>query len=256
MKAVRAGGLWFSEGTYEPGEAMPEHAHPEACVTLLLRGCIEERAGRRNVTAEPASIGIKPFHLEHADRFGPAGTRTLKLKMGATFVDRLEEFGQSLARWRWVPLGGAVSVMLRMRSRLATTDSGDAVDWLEDHAIELLAALQEDDRLGDHPAAPPWLRAIRREVVGNFRRGVRTRVLAEQAGVHPVYLARSFRRAYGESISECVRRLRVREAARRLHEPGTSGSDIAFGAGFADQSHLSRTFRRETGVSPSDWQTL
>lgn len=256
IDAMRCGELWFAESRYEPGESMREHAHPEACVTLVLRGHIEERAARRAVSIGAASIGIKPFHLEHSDRFGAQGTHTLKLKMGPGFVARLEEFARPLERWSWVPLGAATPVLLQMRAWLHRGKRGGLADRLDDLAIEVLAALQEDDRLREHTAAPPWLTAVRREVVGRFRDGVRTRILASQAGVHPVYLARAFRRSYGESITECIRRLRVQEAARLLQCTAGSASGAAYGSGFADQSHLIRTFRRETGLTPGEWQAL
>lgn len=256
IDAVQVGDLRFAESKYGPGEFMREHAHPEACVTLVLRGHIEERVARRAVSIGAASIGIKPFRLEHSDRFGPRGTHTLKLKMGPDFVARLEEFARPLERWSWVPLGAATPVLLRMRAWLRGRRRGGPADRLEDLAIELLAALQEDDRLREHSAAPPWLTAVRCEVVGRFRDGVRTRELASQAGVHPVYLARAFRRSYGESITECVRRLRVQEAARLLHDATGSVSGAAYRSGFADQSHLNRAFRRETGLTPGIWQAL
>jgi hypothetical protein len=183
--------LDLTETVYDAGRTMGKHAHAETCVTLILRGGVEERVVRRAAVASTASIGIKPAQIEHSDRFGPAGSRTLKLRIGMDFARRLEEFSRPLERWAWVPLGGGAPVMLRMRRRLweDRTETG----WLDELAIELLAALQADDRLRDRPTAPAWLRAVRREVLGRYREGVRTRSLAEGAGVHPVYLARAFR---------------------------------------------------------------
>src|SRR5690349_18796469 len=75
--------------------------------------------------------------------------------------------------------------------------------------------------------------------------------LAEAVGVHPVTLARGFRKAYGCSVGAYLRRLRVARAAERLAETDNPLAGIALEAGFADQSHFSNLFRRETGVSPS-----
>ena len=251
IRRAGCGELQLSETAYEAGEEMGEHAHPETCVTLILRGGVEERVARRRADAGPASIGIKPAQIEHSDRFGPAGSRTLKLRLGAGFLERLEEFSPPLERWSWVPLGAAAPVMLRIQKRL-WADPAEA-GWLEELAIELLAALQGDDRLRDRPTAPAWVRAVRQEVLARYREGVRTRALAEGAGVHPVYLARTFRRSFGESISECVRRLRVQGAARLLETGEGRISSVAYHTGFADQSHLTRVFREETGLTPGRW---
>jgi AraC family transcriptional regulator len=69
-------------------------------------------------------------------------------------------------------------------------------------------------------------------------------------GVHPVTLARAFRRAFGCTVGEYVRRLRIERAARQLADSDLSLAEIALGAGFSDQSHFSNLFRRHTGLSP------
>jgi AraC family transcriptional regulator len=43
----------------------------------------------------------------------------------------------------------------------------------------------------------------------------------------------------------------VARAARELAETDAPLAEIALAAGFADQSHFSNVFRRETGLSPS-----
>jgi AraC family transcriptional regulator len=66
-----------------------------------------------------------------------------------------------------------------------------------------------------------------------------------------VTLARGFRKAYGRSVGAYLRWLRVARAARELAETDAPLAEIALAAGFADQSHFSNVFRRETGLSPS-----
>ena len=75
--------------------------------------------------------------------------------------------------------------------------------------------------------------------------------LAQAVGVHPVTLARGFRRTYGCSVGEYLRHLRIVEAARQLHDTDLPLASIATSAGFADQSHFSNVFKQQTGLSPS-----
>ena len=74
--------------------------------------------------------------------------------------------------------------------------------------------------------------------------------LAESVGVHPVTLARAFRRAFGCTVGEYVRRLRIDHAAHQLAQTELPLAEIALAAGFSDQSHFSNLFRRHTGLSP------
>jgi AraC family transcriptional regulator len=68
--------------------------------------------------------------------------------------------------------------------------------------------------------------------------------------VHPVHLAREFRRFEHCTIGEYVRRLRIEQACRRLTHSTDPIAAIAAEAGFADQSHFARTFKRVVGMSP------
>ena len=73
-------------------------------------------------------------------------------------------------------------------------------------------------------------------------------------GVHPVHLARSFRRTYNTTFSGYVRELRVEYARVQLVSTGAPLGDIALASGFYDQSHFCRTFKRETGLSPAEYR--
>jgi AraC-like DNA-binding protein len=46
----------------------------------------------------------------------------------------------------------------------------------------------------------------------------------------------------------------VEEAARRLADTDQPLAEIALACGFCDQSHLTRTFRRRTGLTPGAWR--
>lgn len=80
--------------------------------------------------------------------------------------------------------------------------------------------------------------------------------LARDAGVHPVYLTRRFRRAYGCSIVALRQFERVRAAAGAIADADTALSTVACDAGFADQSHLTRTFKQMAGVTPAVYRRL
>ncbi len=77
---------------------------------------------------------------------------------------------------------------------------------------------------------------------------------AHVVGVHPDHLARAFRLRFGAPIGSYLRRLRLDWAAMRL-ETGDEGiSAVALRAGFADQSHFTRTFKRHTGLTPQAYR--
>jgi AraC-like DNA-binding protein len=77
--------------------------------------------------------------------------------------------------------------------------------------------------------------------------------LAAAAGCSRYAAYRAFTQAYGLAPSEYQRQIRIR-AARRLLSAGVPPTRAAAEAGFADQAHLTRWFRRYYGVTPGAYQ--
>jgi AraC family transcriptional regulator len=88
-----------------------------------------------------------------------------------------------------------------------------------------------------------------------FAENVTLAELAKMVGVHPVYLASSFRKQYGCTVGEYRQRLRIEFACRELAKDHSSLAQIALAAGFANQAHFSRTFKRVTGTTPAKYRT-
>jgi AraC family transcriptional regulator len=80
---------------------------------------------------------------------------------------------------------------------------------------------------------------------------VRLSELAEAVGVHPIHLARTFRARHGVSVGEYGRRVRIEWAAAEIARGQTSLAAVATEAGFADQSHFTRLFKRYVGTTPA-----
>jgi AraC family transcriptional regulator len=128
---------------------------------------------------------------------------------------------------------------------------GDAVSPLaiEGLLLEIAAALARSEC--QVAGAPRWLHRVRDLLHSRFSVGVSLAEIATEAGVHPVHLAAVFRRCLGCSIGEFVRNCRVRYAAEQLAQRHRSLPEIALDAGFSDQSHFTRVFKRITGVTPA-----
>jgi AraC family transcriptional regulator len=80
--------------------------------------------------------------------------------------------------------------------------------------------------------------------------------IANVVGVHPVHLARVFRRRHGCGIGEYARNWRVEVASRQLATGTRTIAEVAAIAGFADQSHLCRTFKAVSGLTPKEFRAV
>jgi len=111
----------------------------------------------------------------------------------------------------------------------------------------------------DEPAAkglPRWLLKAQVQLQATIDSPVTLAELARDAGVHRARLSRAFRTHFGCSVGEYHRRVRVAWAADQIARNTMTLAEIAVRAGFTDQSHFSRVFRRWTGLTPRQYRDM
>jgi AraC-like DNA-binding protein len=87
---------------------------------------------------------------------------------------------------------------------------------------------------------------------GNFDKSVSLPELAALVEMNPFVLQRQFQRQYGISPHEYLAIHRINMAKQHI-QVGTALADVAHLCGFADQSHLTRQFKRRTGLTPGNY---
>ncbi|HWK88529.1 MAG TPA: AraC family transcriptional regulator [Longimicrobium sp.] len=255
MMRIRADGLVFRVTEYAAGERMPGHWHPVTSVSLVMRGCVQEAARGTELQSTCCAVVVKPAGTVHANRFGPAGARLASIDLPEGWEARTGRGAAELARWRWVQGGPPARTLWRLLAAAhAEPEHGPAL--LASGFWEMVDALGEEGAAAPGPSAPGWLARVRDRLHDEAAAPPRVRELADAAGVHPVYLARAFRRAYGVPVTEYQRRLRVMAAAHRIASTDEPLARVAYAAGFADQAHLTRGLRADTGLTPGALRRL
>jgi AraC family transcriptional regulator len=253
VRSCDVAGLHLIDGIYSARTRIPLHSHPDAIFCIGLSGiCTEAFAGRLR-RYEASTVEFLPAGQCHSLHFPHADTRAFSIDVAGHWIERAREYsllvGDSVHA-RGGPLSG---LMIRIYDEFRRLDSASAVS-IQGLALEMLAAVS---RGGLHrPERRPDRRVASAEefLRGHFTERVTLAQVAAAAGVHPVYLAREFRRVHGCTIGEYIRRLRVERARRQLRASDESLAAIAAGAGFSDQSHFSRTFKRLSGMTPASFR--
>jgi signal transduction histidine kinase/DNA-binding response OmpR family regulator/ABC-type sugar transport system substrate-binding protein len=78
--------------------------------------------------------------------------------------------------------------------------------------------------------------------------------LAEHVALSEDYLTACFRTELGVTPITYINRFRVNQAQQLLLDTGKSVTEIALDVGFSDSGYFSRVFRREVGLSPTDYR--
>jgi AraC family transcriptional regulator len=244
----------LTETSYGPGAVIPAHAHEEPYACLVLVGEFDELYRGTFRHCVPSSFLFYPPAEPHSESFCASGGRLLNIEIMSEWMANIagalrpEDLS---AHFQDGPVA-ASAVKLLMELRRPDTASPLIVEGL------LLQVLGEAFRLRFPPLrrpAPRWLRAVREVLHARFSENLTLADLAKEGGVHPAYLSSAFSRYYGSSIGRYVRRLRIDFTCRRLLNPESALGDIALEAGFSDQSHFSREFKRQTGMTPTQYRS-
>lgn len=77
---------------------------------------------------------------------------------------------------------------------------------------------------------------------------------AAQAGISENYLSRKVKQSTGRSVGEWIDTVRTVRAKRLLAETSVPIIDVATSVGLEDQSYFARFFKRETGLTPTEFR--
>jgi AraC family transcriptional regulator len=101
----------------------------------------------------------------------------------------------------------------------------------------------------------PWqIRKVTNHIEANLDRPIRNEDLAALVFLNSSHFGHAFRNSFGETPHEYVIRRRVERAQGLMLSTDASLSEIALDCGLADQSHLTRLFRRIAGETPRAWR--
>lgn len=241
-----------------PLEVMPTHAHSAFQLTLYDGGPRRFKIARHQFAGGPRTSIIVQAGEPHAS--APIDDPVLTLRTFYIEAHLMAEVAASL----W---GGRGTVAFRRplidhRTVARLRGAHRALDHRDLEAEEKTAlALAELVRRHATPTGPA-LRvtasdtglAIVHAMLGDrATENVGLDDLARAAGLSRFHLIRSFRRRYGVTPFAYQRGLRIERACAVLRA-GRPIADAAADAGFADQSHLGRSFRAVMGATPGEYR--
>jgi AraC-like DNA-binding protein len=230
-------------------EAAPGHA-----VVFVRRGCfVRSVDGVESFLDPTVAYCMNPGQEQRYDHPHDHGDDCTTLFLDEGVVASLRGGETSLPAG---PLPVSPQLDLGHRLLLAAA-GGDDRHETQERALELLAGALASSDPAPVLAGRPATASARRALADEAREALLEdpdRSLPELAAalaVSPHHLSRVFRSATGETVSRHRMRLRTRAALERLSGGERDLARLSAELGFADQSHLCRVVRDETGHAPS-----
>lgn len=243
------GGFTLTEYSYPAYTRLPNHEHQFAYLSFPLTGSYEERCGNTHARCSTTTAVFHPKGERHADVFEAAGARIFSVEIDDGWLERLRDSGALVNDRMELRDDALLRSAVKLQRMLACRERPPLLK-IEACAIDLLAGLPSRPK---ETRVPRWLQTVLDHIRDVQPERPSTSALARMVGVHPVHLARTFRRVRGCTMSEHIRSLRI-ERAMQLLSGSDSLSEIAVAVGFYDQSHLCREFKRAVGVTPRQFR--
>jgi AraC family transcriptional regulator len=226
------------------------HTHHDAHFILVTGGDYVSAAGRPP-DAGPVLIYNPPgtTHRDHFER-GRGSFFAISLSPGYAALALSGTSVPDAPCHLTAPAQHALA--MRVATACAVEVSSLSLDAL---CLELLGSM--DARRRAWPLSPPhWLESAVELLKDRYREELTVAEIAAAVGVHPIHLARTFRRHLRCTPGEFARFRRLEQAASLLVRTAHPLAQVALSSGFADQSHFSRVFARYFGLPPGEYRGL
>jgi AraC family transcriptional regulator len=209
------------ETRHGAAEVLTTHRHHRAYAALVVAGAYEEVSPDGSIQCVPGTIVLHPAFHAHGNYFGHCGARVMNVLLP-------DSWGIDSTRvWHAVDLRAAREVF--------------------EHSSHCLPELLATTQIERPKSLPAWQQAYLTALRGSDEA---ITAIAARVGISTAHASRALFKSHGMSPQRLRLEWRWRRAMSLLagHQ---SLVDIATEAGFADQSHLTRTIRACTGLSPT-----
>jgi AraC family transcriptional regulator len=240
----------------DPRIDVQRHTHESAHFIFVMNGdCITSASGPRAAHHLPLLV-YNPPGTTHRDRFresnGQFGGAFLSVSISPQRLKEIERQIILPANAMRVRSTEAIEIARRFARELERSRVPSPIA-VEEFCLELAGAAARAG-VRRRGAPPRWLRLARDMLRDRCADHVTIGAIARTCGVHPVHLARVFRGYLACSPGDYLRRSRLERAASLLRTSNGNLADVALDAGFADQSHMNRAFRRAHAVTPAEYR--
>ena len=254
LRGRKVAGFELSERVYPPGYRTPKHTHKRPLFCLVIAGNYTEEYGGKTRECNSSTLLFHPSDELHAEHFHDSGGRSFIIEIEPQWLKRLRD--------QWVVsepapgINGGVAELLARRLYKELVQRDEVSDLIiEGLMMELVGETSRGDGAVEVSHPPRWLEQAKELLHQRFAEPLKLADIAREVSVHPVHLAQVFHRSYRCTVGDYVRHLRIERACRELANSELPLADIALAAGFCDQSHFTRTFKRMIGIPPSQYRS-
>lgn len=255
VRSCGIAGFVLTEASYPPNHKLPRHSHERSCFMSVLQGGVTETYAKKKLAAKPSTLIFRPSAEVHSDYFHNKGGRVFLIEIEPWWLDRVREHFVIADNSLGLHCELLTLLSKKLYHEFRTMDDVSSLA-IEGLMLEMIAEVCRYVKRPTERRPPRWVEQVRELLHARFSEHLTLTEIAGTVGVHPVHLGHAFRTHYRCTPGEYVRRLRIEFVCRVMATSNIALADIALSAGFSDQSHLTRIFKRQTGLTPARYRAL
>ena len=249
LQVVSTSAFGLIERTFKSKLEVPVHSHTRAHVVITLRGKYVQKSGGKTLEFTPWTVCFYPVGESHSSSYSQLGARSLHVDIPPETLERVRDACPSLDGPLFFYGGKPALIGGEIYREFRALDSTSPL-VLEGLILQLFGEMcRIPQPTHDHP--PSWLTRADTMICERFTEMLTLSDIAGHVGVHPVHLARQYRKHFRFTVGERIRRLRIDYACRQISTTKLPLADIALASGFFDQSHFAVAFKNQVGTPPS-----
>jgi AraC family transcriptional regulator len=253
LRSRKVANFELSERVYSPGYQTPEHTHKRALFCFVMQGNYTETYGGKTRECKSSTLLYHPPEELHSERFHETGGRSFIVEIAPGWLTQIRRDLTVMDNPTGFQ-GGIFEFLAWKLYREFDQLDGAAPLIIEGLMMEILGETVRHSATKDRQSLPRWLQQAKDILHASFTENLTLADIARTVGVHPVHLAQTFHKTYRCTVGDYVRKLRIEYACHELATSDKPIVDIALAAGFCDQSHFTRMFKRAIGAAPSQYR--
>jgi len=252
----------------------PYHFHPEAELTLIVKGSGQRLVGDHLASFAPGDLVFMgpnlPHTYFHAPEYdeGPGGAVSLVFQFRLEALSSLLELPECGKVTRFMASAGrgfAIGGATRKRVISLMEQVEQAEGWRRwAILLEILGQLAESRdrevlasevfRAEANQRQTERIERVCAWITDHFRDPVTLEAAAAKAHMTPAAFSRFFHRATNRTFVHFVNELRIGHASRLLIETEQSVAEVAFASGFENLSNFNRRFLQLRSLTPTAYR--
>ena len=241
----------FADALYWRAFSYPDHYHKKSYFMLTNHCVYKERLGSKVFYHPPNTVLWRPPEISHSDGMEQTNGRSFSVFVKDRLIRKNAEYTSIPAEFS-EKNSHLVFLANRLQNEFRSWTEGSEL-IAEGLVLEMLGYIAKNKIPADK-TPPKWITRIVEKLEDEYTQKHTNIALAGEFGVHPVHLARTFRKYYGRSVGTYLKEIRIHRAILLVMQRKLTLAEVGYLSGFSDQSHFTRAFKDIIGITPGEFR--